>query len=253
MIKGLYAAASAMLAGVTRQKNLAHNAANMDTPGFKQTLSSLAEFMRTSVIYPPANFTQSAQQTYLGNIGLGVENSPLTTDYSEGPLNQTGHPFDLSITGAGFFRIKTAQGERYTRDGRFVRDAGGSLVTLEGNSVLNKGGQAIKLPEGDFGVSEDGTVTVNGKTVSQIGLATFKDPQADLEMDQNNLFMAKTAPTNQGVGRIAQGYLESSNVNSAQLMTQMISVARSYEAAQKMVQTQDELLGKTISSLGKVA
>jgi len=253
VIKGLYAAASAMLAGVTRQKNLAHNAANMDTPGFKETLSSLAEFMKTAVIYPPGNITQDPQQMYLGNIGLGVENSPLTTDFSEGPLNQTGHPFDLAITGPGFFRIRTPDGDRYTRDGRFVRDASGGLVTLDGYQVLNKSGQPIKLPEGDFGVGEEGTITVNGKNVAQIGLAAFNDPHAELEMDANNHFMAKGSPTSTNVGRVEQGYLESSNVNSAQLMTQMISVARSYEAAQKMVQNTDELLGETISSLGKIA
>jgi flagellar basal-body rod protein FlgF len=253
MIKGLYAAASAMLAGVTRQKNLAHNAANMDTPGFKQTLSSLAEFMKTSVIYPPGNITNAPQQTYLGDIGLGVMNSPLTTDYSEGPLNQTSNPYDLSITGPGFFRIRTPDGERITRDGRFLRDSSGQLETLDGNLILNKAGQPIKLPEGDFSVGEDGTIAVNGATIGQIGLVAFKNPQTELVMDKNNLFQATGNPTSQVVGRVEQGYLESSNVNSAQLMTQMISTARSYEAAQKMVQTQDDLLGQTISSLGRVA
>lgn len=253
MIKGLYAAASAMLAGVTQQQNLAHNAANLDTPGFKQTLSTLAEFMRTSVVYPPKADLTGSSQNYLGNIGLGVETSPLDTDFSEGPMNSTGNPYDVAINGAGFFRIKTPQGERLTRDGRFLRDATGQLVTLEGNQVLGKNGQPIKIPDGVYGVSNDGSLSADGKVFGQLGLVAFKDPATELDRDENNLFVAKGSPSSQTLGQVEQGFLESSNVNSAQLMTQMISVARSYEAAQKMVQTQDDLLGKTIASLGKVA
>jgi flagellar basal body rod protein FlgG len=225
----------------------------LDTPGFKQTLSSLAEFMRTPVVYPPKTSLSASSQTYLGNLGLGVETSPLDTDYTEGPLNSTGNLYDLAINGDGFFRIKTPQGERLTRDGRFVRDASGQLVTLDGNQVLGKNGQPIKIPDGLFGVGTDGSINVDGKNVGQLGLVAYKDPATELDRDENNMFVAKVAPTSQTVGQVEQGFLESSNVNSAQLMTQMISVARSYEAAQKMVQTQDDLLGKTISSLGKIA
>ena len=253
MIKGLYAAASAMLAGVTQQQNLAHNAANLDTPGFKQTLSSLTEFMQTSVVFPSETSLSATNSTYLGNLGLGVETSPLDTDFSEGPLNSTGNSYDVAISGAGFFHIKTSQGDRYTRDGRFVRDASGQLVTLDGNQVLGKNGQPIKIPDGQVGIGTDGTISVDGKNIGQLGLAAFKDPATELERGENNLYIAQGSPTSQTVGQIEQGFLESSNVNSAQLMTQMIAVSRSYEAAQKMVQTQDDLLGKTISSLGKVA
>lgn len=252
MIKGLYAAASAMIAGVNRQKILAHNAANMDTPGFKQILSSLQDFTSTPVMYPPGDGDGVSPVSYLGDLGLGVASAPETTDYEGGPLNMTEHPFDLAISGPGFFHVRTPNGDRYTRDGRFQRDAQGQLLTQDGFAVLDKQGNPLTIPEGDFAVRPDGTISVNGQAAGQLGLAAFNDPRTELTRDDTNTFAAQGAPTSQTVGEVQQGYLEASNVNASQLMTQMISVARSYEAAQQMVQNQDELLGRTISTLGRL-
>ncbi|GAB4475396.1 MAG: flagellar basal-body rod protein FlgF [Anaerolineales bacterium] len=250
MIKGLYAAASAMLANLYRHGLLAHNIANVDTPGFKQVLTSLDDFKETSVIYPPGPTAGLADLRWVGDIGLGVQTSSEITDFLQGGLRNTGHPFDLAIQGEGFFRIQTPDGERYTRDGRFYRDVDGNLVTVDGYQVLDDGGQPINLPEGEFSVSPEGNLLVNGQIVATLGLAAFEDPSSELTRDGSNYFAAEGGPTSDAVGTVAQGYLEMSNANPAQLMTQMIAVARAYEAAQKMVQTQDELLGKAISSLG---
>ncbi len=250
MIKGLYSAASAMLANLYRHGLLAHNIANVDTPGFKQVLTSLDEFKETAMIYPPGPTAGFANLRWIGNFGLGVQNSADITDFLQGGLRHTGHTFDFAIQGAGFFRIQTPDGERYTRDGRFYRDVDGNLVTVDGYQVLDEGGQPINLPEGELSVSPEGVILVNGQIIATLGLAAFEDPSAELTRDGSNYFAAEGGPTSDAVGSIAQGYLEMSNANPAQLMTQMIAVARAYEAAQKMVQTQDELLGKAINSLG---
>lgn len=250
MIKGLYAAASAMLANLYRHGLLAHNIANVDTPGFKQVLTSLDDFKETAVIYPPGPSAGLANLRWIGNLGLGVQTSSEITDFVQGGLRNTGHPFDLAIQGAGFFRIQTPDGERYTRDGRFYRDIDGNLVTVDGYQVLDDGGQPINLPQGEFSVSPEGVVRVNGEIIATLGLAAFEDPSAELSRDGPNTFAAEGGATSDAVGSVVQGYLEMSNANPAQLMTQMIAVARAYEAAQKMVQTQDELLGKAINSLG---
>ncbi|PWH18092.1 MAG: hypothetical protein DDG59_06930 [Anaerolineae bacterium] len=250
MIKGLYAAASAMLANLYRQGLLAHNIANVDTPGFKQVLTSLDDFKETAAIYPFGPTAGLANLSWIGNFGLGVQTSSEVTDFLQGGLRLTGHPFDLAIQGEGFFRIQTPDGERYTRDGRFYRDIDGNLVTVDGYQVLDEGGQPINLPEGEFAVSPSGVILVNGQTIATLGLAAFEDPATELTRDGSNYFIAEGGPTSDAVGTVAQGYLEMSNANPAQLMTQMIAVARAYEAAQKMVQTQDELLGKAINSLG---
>jgi flagellar basal-body rod protein FlgF len=252
MIKGMYSAVSAMLAGVQRQKLLAHNAANLETPGFKEVLTTMDEFMQTPVEFPP-NGDKLRQANYVGNLGLGVETLPEITNYREGAFESTGHSYDLAIAGPGFFRVKTPQGERLTRDGRFLKDAQGQLVTSDGNLVLNDNGQPIRLPEGDFKVGTDGTILVNNKAAGRLGLAAFQDPEKEVVRAENNTFTATGQTVSSAGVSIQQGFLEMSNVNASELMTQMVTVARAYEAAQKMVSAQDELLGKTISSLGRVS
>lgn len=251
MIKGLYAAASAMLANLTRQSTLSHNIANLNTPGFKQIMISMDDFIETAAIFPPGDLNGAANNKYVGNLGLGVETIPETTDFSQGGLRETGEELDFAIQGAGFFRVMTPNGERYTRDGRFARDLDGNLVTIDGYKVFDESGSEINLADGEVTVSNDGTILVDGVEAGKIGLASFENPETELTRDAANTFSASGAPTGEEIGTIEQGYLEMSNANSADLMTQMVAVARAYEAAQSMVQNQDELLSKTISTLGK--
>lgn len=251
MIKGLYAAASAMITGVYRQQAVAHDIANLDTPGFKQILTSLDDF-DTTYAYTQNLSNSNSSPTYLGELGLGVMSSIETNDFSQGNLKSTESTLDFAIDGAGFFRIRTADGERYTRDGRFSKDSSGQLVTVDGNLVLSDSGQPIKLADGEVSVSTDGTVYVNGTSSGKIGLAFFADVTTLTRVGDNS-FSSSTTPATTGGGSIMQSYLEQSNVDSARLMTQMIEISRSYQAAQQMVQNQDELLGKSISSLGRVS
>ncbi len=254
MIKGFYAAASAMIAGMERQNALAHNIANMDTPGFKQILVTMGEFIHTPVFHPPAATINAGGMTYVGDLGLGVEPSPDQTIYTQGALKYTSQQLDFAIEGPGFFRVETPNGERYTRDGRFIRDAEGQLVTVDGYFVLDANGQHITLPEGDVMVIGDGTIYVDNAEVGQIGLAGFANPETDLTPDLPNTFapVNGAVPDNEELGVINQGYLEMANADPAEMMTQMVMVSRAYEAAQQMVQNQDELLGKTIASLGQI-
>ncbi len=251
MIKGLYAAASAMLAGVNRQQAIAHDVANIETPGFKQVLTSLKDFMNTNVNITNPNDPSGSFST-LGVLGLGTESMPDTTDFTQGALMDTGNPLDVAMDGPGFFRILTPAGERLTRDGRFLRDAGGTLLTVDGNFVLNSSGAKITLADGEVNFADDGTITVNGEATGQLGIYSYLDPRAELVRDNNNTFIAKGAATSTETGVVVQSYLEGSNSNAASLMTQLVQVTRSYEAAQQMVSNNDELLGKTISSLGRI-
>lgn len=250
MIKGLYAAASSMLANLYRQQSLAHNAANLDTPGFKRVFTPLDDFIEHTVIHPNGGLTNATFYRYLGKLGLGVQNASDYIDFTNGSLKYTGQPLDVAIEGSGFFVIKIADGKGYTRDGRFSRDAEGNLVTIDGYYVLDDGGQPIELPDGLVSIHQDGTIYVDGEEVAKLGLASFENPQEELSRILPNIFSANGEPKGEEEVRIAQGYLEMSNVNPAELMTQMVSVTRAYEAAQKMVQNQDDLLGQTINILG---
>lgn len=251
MIKGLYAAASAMVAGVNRQQAIAHDVSNMETPGFKQVLTSLEDFMSTGIHQVNSNDPNRGVQ-YLGNLGLGVESVPDTTDFTQGALMETGNPMDVAIDGAGFFRISTAAGERLTRDGRFVRDVSGKLVTLEGNPVLSSTGAAITLPEGEVSIAADGTISVDGTNVAQLGVNNYADPTTELVRDDNNTFIAVGSATGTEKGVVVQAYLESSNADATRLTTQLVEVTRSYEAAQQLIANQDELLDEAITTLGRI-
>jgi flagellar basal body rod protein FlgG len=251
MIKGLYSAASAMIVNAARQQVISHNIANLETPGFKQVLTTVEDFMKTGVTYSPANLLRD-RQSFIGSIGLGSETGPDYVDFTQGGLESTENPYDLAIQGTGFFRVRTPDGIRYTRDGRFIRDAQNNLVTVEGFSVLNESNQPIKLVEGILSVAQDGTLSVNGTAAGKLGISAFTNPRTELKFDRGNLFSGPAASSSQAKSQIAQGYLEMSNANPSSLMTEMVQVARSYEAAQKMVQNQDEILGKAIGSLGRI-
>jgi flagellar basal-body rod protein FlgF len=253
MIKGLYAAASAMIANFNRQSLLAHNAANVDTPGFKETLTSLQTFRNSAVTTQPAASLNASILQSIGSVGLGVDTTPETTDFAPGGLQSSTQPLDLAVNGNGFFRVKTPNGERYTRDGRFTRDSAGTLVTVDGYPVLNNSGAAITFTQdGVIAVAGDGTISVNGATVGQVGLAVFKDPKTALTRDLPNVFSANTAPTTTGGGTIQQYYIEMSNADPTNLLTQMTTVSRAYEAAQKLVSIQDDLLGQSLQSIGRL-
>ena len=251
MIKGLYSAVSAMVMNATRQQVISHNIANVQTPGFKQILSTAQEFMQGQAVYTNGNL-QASPVEYVGTLGLGTQIGADFIDFGQGALQSTNNPLDFALQGDGFFTVKTPDGNRYTRDGRFLRDADNTLVTIDGYQVLDDAGQPIELPDGEVSVGQDGAISVNGTAVATLGIGVFAKPETELKHTEGNLFTGPTASTSEEVPQVAQGYLETSNANVSQLMTQLVEVGRSYEAAQKLVQNQDELLGKTISSLGRL-
>jgi flagellar basal-body rod protein FlgF len=251
MIKGLYSAVTAMVMNAARQQVLSHNISNMQTPGFKQILTTAQDFMQNQAVYSTGN-TVNGTIDYLGLLGLGTQISDEYIDFEQGALQDTGNPLDLALQGNGFFTVETPDGQRYTRDGRFLRDADDNLVTVDGFQVLDDAGQPIQLPDGDISVGPDGAISVNGTAVATLGIGVFANPETELQHTEGNLFTGPAASTGEDVPQVAQGYLETSNANPSQLMTQLVEVARSYEAAQKLVQNQDELLGKTIASLGRI-
>ncbi|MEI6290814.1 MAG: flagellar basal-body rod protein FlgF [Chloroflexota bacterium] len=252
MIKGLYSAVSGMVMNAARQQVLSHNIANLQTPGFKQVLSSVEDFMQTQDVYDTKLTASTDSLDYLGQMGLGSQIKQEFIDFSQGSLQQTGNALDFAVQGNAFFKVKTPDGDRYTRDGRFIRDTNNNLVTVDGYKVLDSAGAEIKLAEGDVTVASDGTISVNGTKAVQLGFGVFKDPAAELKHTDGNLFTGPAASSSQDTAQVMQGFLEASNANPSQLMTQLVEVARSYEASQKMVQNQDELLGKTIASLGRL-
>jgi flagellar basal body rod protein FlgG len=253
MIKGLYSAVSAMIMNQNRQEALTHNVSNLSTTGFKEILTTAQEYIKTDAKDPMDTFTTGEEARSVGTLGLGVENGPSLTDFTQGTLQNTDKSTDLAIEGTAFFHVKTPEGDRYTRDGRFIVDAKGNLTTVDGYQVLDNKGTAIKVDTEDFSVSSSGVVTVDGKEVATIGLVEFTDPAKNLtRVGDGNLFSASGTGTAAKNSSIKQSALESSNVDTTKLVSSMIQITRYFEAAQTLIQNQDELLGKSISTLGNV-
>jgi flagellar basal-body rod protein FlgF len=252
MIKGLYSAVSAMIMNAARQQTLSHNISNIQTPGFKSILTVAQDWLQNQSVYTNEYTTSDGSIDYIGLLGLGTQPGEDFINFEQGSLEATGNPLDFAIQGDGFFSVNTPDGQRYTRDGRFLRDADNTLVTVDGYQVLDDTGQPITLPDGDVSITADGTLNVNNTEVATLFIGVFADPAAELEHVDGNLFTGPAASTGDTQPQVVQGYVEASNANAAQLMTQMVEVARSYEAAQNLVRNQDELLGKTISSLGRI-
>lgn len=227
MERGLYIAASGMVAEQMRQDQIANDLANASTPGYKAdrvTQRSFGDLLLSS----------STTGQAVGPLSLGAQANAMVTDLAPQPLRDTGEPLDLAIAGDGFFAVRTGQGVRYTRNGQFGASAQGTLVDQLGDEVLDQNGQPVK-------VNRDGTV--DAKAVGVFAL-TGAAKQGD------NLFTGTAAGA--ATGAVRTGALEGSGVDPARTMVDMIASFRAYEAGQKVIQTIDDSLHKTATQVASV-
>lgn len=249
MIRGIYTAASALRAATTQQGRLAHNLANIQTTGFKQTLTARQAYEARSMSqYDEYDNLRSGA---MGALEQGLLIPEEIVDYSQGTLQSTNRPLDLALQGAGFFRIQTPNGERYTRDGSFHSDALGRMVTRDGYFVLNEQGQPIGLPAGELSVTPNGTIFVNAQLVDQLGIAVPVDG-VELARENNNLYRGEgLQPVPPEQQNVQQGYLEGSNVDENAQVMEMMRILRLYEASQRTLQAHDRALDEAIA-IGEV-
>lgn len=200
------------------------------------------------------NLVLVVDQNIIGTINAGVRQDKVVTNFEQGSFMDTGNRFDLAIKGNGFFKIRSAEGnDYYTRDGSFSVDKNGELVTQEGHYVVGKYG-SIVVGDGDFTVTEYGEILVNNEVVDQLDVVDIENRE-DVRKVGNNLYtMLEGIDPNEfkGDGKVVQGYLEGSNINSVRTMVEMISLMRNYETSQKAVKMIDENLGKAVNEIARV-
>jgi flagellar basal-body rod protein FlgF len=175
-------------------------------------------------------------------------------DFSQGALRRTGGTFDLAIEGQGFFKVETAGGERFTRDGRFTLGADGRLTTQAGDAVLGAGGEiAINPEDGEVAISADGVVSQNGEQIGKIDVFAFDD-LSSLAKDGDNLLRntSNVEPQVSTAASVRQGMLEGSNVNPIMQITRMIEVSRAYESMARTIEGSGELSRRSVERLGRV-
>ena len=256
MIRSLWIAKTGMEGQQTKLDAIANNLANTGTNGYKRGGVVFEDLMYQNLRQTGgAVDAQSVLPTGL-QVGLGTRVAASTRNFSQGALQQSSSDLDLAIKGKGFFQITMPDGSTaYTRDGSFQIDANGQLVTNAG--LVLQPGITIPANAQKVTVAQDGTVsaTVPGQTaaqtVGQIQLANFINP-AGLEPRGGNLFAESAssgapqaaAPGNTGLGTLAQGMVEGSNVNVVEELVSMIATQRAYELNSKAIQTSDQMLQK---------
>ncbi|MGH2356286.1 MAG: flagellar basal-body rod protein FlgF [Chloroflexota bacterium] len=249
MIRGMHAAVGGMVTMLTRVETISNNLANVETTGFKEDLLRLTTYPAQEVERVAGGPGGSAG---IGAATMGVLNESVLVRFTQGSLQATESPLDVALQGTGFFAVQTPDGVRYTRDGSFQRDGDNRLVTSRGDLVLDPGGAPIVVPPGAVTILGDGEIRVDDQAVGQLGVFDFADP-GQLRKTVDNLF---EDPTGQAVpaeaSTIHQGFLEGSNVDPARAMADLLVAQRSYEASARMVQLQDDMLGRAVNDVGRV-
>ncbi len=179
--------------------------------------------------------------------GFGVLGGSVA-DFQQGPMVTTSNPLDMALNGNGFFGIETARGVRYTRDGAFTRSVDGELQTGRGEAVLDKSGKHIAMPSGPVEVSGDGTVSVDGGMVGQLGVFAV----GGAVMEGTNRFQA-VGDVTAGDAVVKQGAVEGANQDAVHGTMQLVLVQRQAEMMQKALTVFDQSFNKTAAEeLGRV-
>ncbi|NRA94616.1 MAG: flagellar basal-body rod protein FlgG [Planctomycetes bacterium] len=254
MIKAMYTAAAGMTAQQTEVDVIANNLANVNTAGFKKSMTHFEDLLYLTLTQPGAAMRSGTGISGL-QIGSGARLMGTTKTHTQGVIAQTGNFLDMAIQGDGFFEIEGPVGERfYTRDGHFTKDANGELVTAGGYRLI----PSITVPQEatQISITKDGTVSYQlndtNPQIGQVTLVRFVNP-AGLSSEGGNLFRATAAsgdpqtviPGQEGAGQILQGAIERSNVDVANELIQLILAQRAFEVNSKAIKTSDEMLNTT--------
>jgi flagellar basal-body rod protein FlgF len=252
VIRGLYTAASGMLAAMRRMELVTNNLANAQTAGFKQDRSALSTFDQLMILQDgsPAPAPTGGQ---LGELGMGSVAEEPMIDFTQGAVQNTGRALDVALEGPGFFTVQTQAGVRYTRDGGFTRDSLGHLTTVEGDLVLGVDNNPIQLPGGQVAIGPDGTVAVEDQPVGPLQIVEFTLDQPLRKVGNNQFAMRNDGdqPRAATGTAVRQSSIESSNLDMAGAQTTMLELQRAYQASQRLIQFQDEMVGRAVNEIAR--
>ena len=238
MQSGLYVALSSQIALEKRLNTIADNVANASTVGFRATGVKFEDVV--SGLDDKALSFVTSGDTYISN--------------TNGPLRETGNPFDFAVKGNAWFGIETPGGTVMTRDGRFTLTENGELVTIEGYPVLDAGGAPIQLDprNGPPRAGADGSLRQGDNLVGALGLYNF-DPGPNFIRFGNSGIVPAGEPeplVDRLDAGVVQGFLEESNVNPMLEITKLIMVQRAFESAQSMIRETESTYDEAVKTLG---
>lgn len=243
MSDGIYSALSGAVAQERSLEVVANNIANVGTTGFRGDRLTFAESLTRATETPgvPTSIRYVTVDRQL-------------VDESAGPVRQTGNPLDMAISGEGYFSVSTENGERYTRDGRFMADADGTVRSYGGHPLLTVGengrpGPPLVIPRGvaNLSISEDGTVSSGDQVFGRVRIVDI--PSTSLNHEGNTLFTSDTPVTQRESVSVLSGWLEGANVGPIAGMNELIATTRTFEAFQRVIQGFRDIDNRTAQAL----
>jgi flagellar basal-body rod protein FlgG len=256
MLRSLEVAKTGLEAQQALLDVVSNNLANVSTTGFKRSRAVFQDLLYDTVRAPGGASSQTTTLPTGLQLGNGAQILGTSRNFTQGTTVITGNPFDLSISGPGFFQVQLPNGTTaYTRDGNFKLNADGALVSIDGFLVLPQITINGITPD-TVTVGRDGLVTGFDATgalqqIGQIQIANFINP-AGLRSLGGNLYAETTAsgqavtgnPSLNGLGEITQKALENSNVNVAEELVNLITAQRAFEVASRAISSSDQILQK---------
>ncbi|BBF44810.1 flagellar basal-body rod protein FlgG [Lachnospiraceae bacterium KM106-2] len=263
MIRSLWTAASGMISQQTNVDTISNNIANINTTAYKKESAEFKSLLYQT-IQKETTKSDGTEKPGSIQVGLGVRNSAINSEFTQGSLQATGNNFDFAIEGNGFFMVQLADGSTaYTRSGSLqcaVGNGGMTIADTDGNPILDSTGKAIVIPgqykASTITIDDNGNLCVpdasnNPQPIGiKIGLAQFNNPTG-LEKIGDSMYKASSASGEamiEGTGvttnlsKLKQGYLEASNVSAADEMVDLIVAQRAYEMNSKTIQAADSML-----------
>jgi len=256
MFRSLWIAKTGLNAQQTQLDAISHNLANVSTTGFKRSHAQFEDLLYQNIRQAGGQTTQQTQLPTGLQLGTGVRPVATSRIFSQGGLQESGNPLDMAISGNGFFPLALPDGTTgYTRDGSFRVDGQGQVVNANGYPISPP--VVVPTDTEKVTVGKDGTISaiVIGNPVAvqlgQVQLAVFANP-AGLDPKGQNMYTETAASGNAviatpglvGAGTIAQGYVETSNVNVVEELVAMIQTQRAYEINSKAISTSDQMLAR---------
>jgi len=257
MMRSLWIAKTGLEGQQTSMDVISNNLANVQTNGFKRGRAVFQDLMYQTLRQPGAQVGDANQLPTGLQLGTGVRVASTERVFSQGNMNNTGGELDIAIEGRGFLQVDLPDGtQAYTRDGALQVDQNGQLTTAGGYVIqppINVPDNALSLTigkDGTVSVTQPGAAGLNVQ-IGQLQLATFINPPG-LQSVGENLYLEtdSSGPANilqpgvDGAGSVLQQYVETSNVNVAEELVNMITTQRAYEMNSKAVKTSDEMLAR---------
>jgi flagellar basal body rod protein FlgG len=219
------------------------NLANAGTAGYKREVVVARPFVELLRAGLPAQGAAHLVPVTLPALTSAFDTRP-------GPLNRTGNPFDVALDGEGFFELAGEGGPLYTRQGSLRLDAQGRLVSPAGWPVMGLGGE-LSLTGAQPRIDAQGRIHDGERLAGQLRIVRFAAPGALVPLGAGLYRAEQPAEPAAPAGGVRQGFLESSNVVALPEMVRIIELTRRFEAAQRIVQGYDGMLGGAIRTLGE--